>query len=200
MTIKQMAKKINKKYGRKVLMSGSELIRLQKRKERYKVFTKKELLDNKVEIVIDGEPTSFMTLEELNERFRDYKTLNIFQYSNKFKKWLPKTGTQNDKVHELGINKVCTYYQVPLTLFGVPKGIPIHRVIYVWFHGEIQPFNEDGELMDICHIDRDSSNNHITNLVWDTKKNNIAQRTGAVNQYGLRKKDRQKAINEVKKA
>ena len=200
MTVKQYANKLNKKYGHKVCMTGSEAIKLQKRKERYKVFTKKELLDNKVEIVIDGEPTSYMTLEELQQDFYNYKTLEIFQWSNKFKKWIYKTGTQNDKFHEYGINKVCTYYQVPLTLFGKPMGVPIHRVIYVWFHGEIQPFNDDGELMDICHIDRDSSNNHITNLVWDTKRHNNAQRTGAVNQYGLRKKDRKKAINEVKKA
>ena len=200
MTVKQYANKLNKKRGHNVCMTGSEAIKLKKRKEIYKVFSKKELLDNNVEVVIDGVPTSYMTLEELQQDFYNYKTLEIYQYSHKFKKWLPKTGTQNDKVHELGINKVCTYYQLPLTLYGKSRGIPVHRVIYVWFHGEIQPFNENGELMDICHIDRDSSNNHITNLIWDTKKNNIAQRTGAVNQYGLRKKDRKKAIDEAKKA
>ena len=41
--------------------------------------------------------------------------------------------------------------------------------------------------MEICHIDGNSSNNHITNLTWDTAKNNRANRRGAVNQYGLRK-------------
>ena len=42
--------------------------------------------------------------------------------------------------------------------------------------------------MEVCHKNGDSSNNHITNLVLDTAKNNRAQRNGAVNQYGIRKK------------
>lgn len=41
--------------------------------------------------------------------------------------------------------------------------------------------------MEICHLDGKSSNNHITNLAWDTAKNNKARRKGAVNQYGPRK-------------
>ena len=44
--------------------------------------------------------------------------------------------------------------------------------------------------MEICHVSGDSSNNHITNLTWDTAKNNRAQRRGAVNQHGLRKKEK----------
>ena len=44
--------------------------------------------------------------------------------------------------------------------------------------------------MEICHVNGDSSNNHITNLTWDTAKNNRAQRKGAINQYGLKKKEK----------
>ena len=37
---------------------------------------------------------------------------------------------------------------------------------------------------------KDTNNNHITNLIWDTAKNIRARRKGAINQHGFRKKEK----------
>lgn len=157
--------------------------------DRYKVLTKEWLLSIGVDIVIDGVSTKDIPSNVLRASYYEYENLEIRQYSNKFKKWITKTPTANTAIHKKGILGKCTYYQIGL---GVPKhksiGIPLHRIIYAWFYDIIEPYNENNEKMEICHINGDSSNNHITNLVWDTAKNNRAQRKGAINQYGLRKK------------
>lgn len=127
-----------------------------------------------------------MPQEKLYETFKGYKTFDIYQYSFKFHKWLKKTPIPNTKIHEKGINKECTYLQIPVSGIG---SIPLHRFVFVWFNEIIEPYNENGELMDICHKDRDRENNHIDNLKWDTRKNNLAERTGAINQYGRRKNE-----------
>lgn len=186
MTVEELAKIINKRYGKKIIARGDEKLP----NPRYKVLKKIDLLNNDIAVVIDGEFTNYMTLEELNERFSEYKTFEIFQFSYKYNKWLSKQAVRNTMRHDKGINKACSYYQVPLRLYGKAASIPLHRFIYVWFKGEIKPYNDQGELCDICHIDRNSANNHISNLKYDTRKNNLAERDGAVNQYGLRKKDR----------
>lgn len=159
------------------------------RNDRYKALTKEWLLNIGVDVVIDGVSTRGIPSNVLRAFYYEYETLEIRQYSNKYKKWIDKTPKPNNKIHEKGIIGICTYYQISLS---VPKhksvGIPIHRIVYAWFHDIIEPYNENNEKMEICHIDGDSSNNHITNLVWDTAKNNRAQRKGAVNQYGLKKK------------
>lgn len=156
--------------------------------ERYKTFTKQWLLDLGVDLILDGVSTKDMSTLGLRMFFNDYKTLEIRQYSNKFKKWFTKTPIPNTTTHEKGIIKACTYYQVSLSIpHRNTQGVPLHRIIYVWFNDIIEPYNEDNEKMEICHIDGDSSNNHITNLTWDTAKNNRANRQGAVNQYGKRK-------------
>lgn len=100
----------------------------------------------------------------------------------------------NTKAHDKGIIGECTYYQISLSkpMKDHPNrlngfGIPMHRLVYVWFNDIIKAYNDNDEKMEICHIDGDSSNNHITNLTWDTAKNNRAMRRGAVNQYGERK-------------
>ena len=161
------------------------------RNNRYKTFTKEWLLSIGVDIVIDGVSTKEIPSNVLRAFYYEYETLEIRQYSNKFKKWIYKKPNANTKIHEKGIIGKCTYYQISLS---VPKqdsvGVPIHRIVYAWFHDIIEPYNENNEKMEICHIDGDSSNNHITNLVWDTAKNNRAQRKGAVNQHGLRKKEK----------
>ena len=157
--------------------------------DRYKPLTKEWLLSIGVDIVIDGVSTRKIPSNVLRAFYYEYENLEIRQYSNKYKKWIDKTPNPNTKIHEKGIIGKCTYYQISLS---VPKqksvGIPIHRIIYAWFHDIIEPYNENNEKMEICHIDGNSSNNHITNLVWDTAKNNRAQRKGAINQYGLKKK------------
>ena len=156
--------------------------------DRYQPLTKDWLKSLGVDVVIDGVSTYNIPTKALKMFYYDYKTLEIRQYSNKFKKWITKTPIPNTKIHEKGIIGKCTYYQISLS---VPKqksiGIPLHRIIYVWFNDIIEPYNENNEKMEICHIDGDSSNNHITNLVWDTAKNNRAQRKGAINQYGMKK-------------
>ena len=159
--------------------------------DRYKALTKEWLLSIGVDIVIDGVSTKEIPSNILRAFYYEYENLEIRQYSNKFKKWIDKTPNPNTAIHEKGIIGKCTYYQISLS---VPKkksvGIPLHRIVYAWFHDIIEPYNENNEKMEICHINGDSSDNHITNLVWDTAKNNRAQRKGAVNQHGLRKKEK----------
>ena len=161
------------------------------RNDRYKVFTKEWLLSIGVDVVIDGVSTREIPSNVLRAFYYEYENLVVRQYSNRYKKWIDKEPQPNTAVHEKGIIGKCTYYQISLS---VPKqdsvGVPIHRIIYAWFHDIIEPYNENDEKMEICHIDGDSSNNHITNLTWDTAKNNRAQRKGAVNQHGLRKKEK----------
>ena len=157
--------------------------------DRYKALTKEWLLSIGVDVVIDGVSTKDIPSNVLRAFYYEYETLEIRQYSNKFKKWIDKTPKANTAIHKQGIIGKCTYYQIGL---GVPKhksiGIPMHRIVYAWFYDTIEPYNENNEKMEICHINGDSSNNHITNLAWDTAKHNRAQRKGAINQYGLRKK------------
>lgn len=156
--------------------------------ERYQPLTKDWLKSLGVDVVIDGVSTYNIPTKALKLFYYDYKTLEIRQYSRKFKRWIIKKPMPNTKIHEKGIIGKCTYYQISLS---IPKqksiGIPLHRIIYVWFNDIIEPYNENNEKMEICHIDGNSSNNHITNLTWDTAKNNRAQRKGAINQYGMKK-------------
>lgn len=157
--------------------------------DRYKALTKEWLLSIGVDIVIDGVSTKDIPSNVLRAFYYEYETLEVRQYSSKFKKWITKTPIANTAVHKKGIIGKCTYYQIGLS---APKqkigGIPLHRIIYAWFYDIVEPYNENNEKMEVCHKNGDSSNNHITNLVLDTAKNNRAQRNGAVNQYGLRKK------------
>ena len=156
--------------------------------DRYKALTKEWLLSIGVDVVIDGISTRGIPSNVLRAFYYEYENLEIRQYSNKYKKWFDKTPCPNTATHEKGIIGACTYYQISLS---VPKkksvGIPLHRIVYAWFHDIIEPYNENNEKMEICHKNGDSSNNHITNLVWDTAKNNRAQRKGAKNQYWLKK-------------
>lgn len=158
------------------------------RNERYKTLTKDWLKSIGVDVVIDGVSTRNIPTYRLKDLFKDYETLEIRQYSNKFKKWIYKTPMANTAIHEKGIIKKCTYYQISLS---VPHersiGIPFHRIVYVWFNDVIEPYNENDEKMEICHINGDSSDNHIDNLKWDTAKKNRAERKGAINQYGKKK-------------
>ena len=161
------------------------------RNDRYKVFTKDWLLSIGVDIVIDGVSTKDIPSNVLRAFYYEYETLEVRQYSNRYKKWINKTPCPNTKIHEKGIIGKCTYYQISLS---VPKqdsvGVPLHRIVYAWFHDVIEPYNENNEKMEICHVNGNSSNNHITNLVWDTAKNNRAQRKGAKNQYDKNRKEK----------
>ena len=159
--------------------------------DRYKALTKEWLLSIGVDVVIDGVSTRNIPSNVLRAFYYEYETLEIRQYSNKFKKWITKTPIANTAIHKKGIIGKCTYYQIGLRFTKQKTGaIPLHRIVYAWFHDIIEPYNENNEKMEICHKNGDSSNNHITNLIWDTAKNNRAQRRGAVNQHGLRKKEK----------
>lgn len=151
---------------------------------RYKALTKDWLKKLNIDVIIDGVSTKDIDSLGLKMFFYDYKTLEVRQWSTKYKKWLTKKPIPNTAPHEKGIIGECTYYQLSLSIpHSNSQSIPLHRLVYVWFNDIIEPYNEDNEKMEICHIDGDSSNNHITNLVWDTAKNNRAQRKGAKNQY-----------------
>ena len=160
------------------------------RNDRYKALTKDWLISIGVDVIIDGVSTREIPTKALKLFYYNYKTLTVRQYSNKFNKWIEKTPYKNTAKHEKGIIGECAYYQIGIS---VPKqksiGVPVHRIVYVWFNDIIEPYNEKNEKMEICHIDGDSSNNHISNLVWDTAKNNKAQRKGAKNQYEKKKWD-----------
>ena len=161
------------------------------RNDRYKTLTKEWLLSIGVDIVIDGVSTRGIPSNVLRAFYYEYETLEIRQYSNKYKKWFDKTPCPNTAKHEKGIIGKCMTYQISLS---VPKknsvGIPMSRIIYAWFHDTIEPYNENNEKMEIGHENGDSSNNHITNLDWDTAKNNRAQRKGYKNQYDKNKKEK----------
>ena len=152
--------------------------------DRYKPLTKEWLLSIGVDVIIDGVSTKDIPSNVLRAFYYEYETLEIRQYSNKFKKWITKTPIANTAVHKQGIIGKCTCYQIGLRFTKQKTGaIPMHRIVYAWFYDTIEPYNENNEKMEICHINGDSSNNHITNLAWDTAKHNRAQRSGAVNQY-----------------
>lgn len=163
---------------------------LQKRvvNSRYKPFYKQWLIDNGVRVYLDGIDTTDIPTKDLN---RDYKTLEVYQWSNKKKKYLLRKPVPNTAFHMQGELVICTYYQVNITSGDkgkrVSEGLPLHRIVYVWFNDVIYPYNENNEKMEIMHNNGDSSNNHISNLRWDTAKQNRAERKGYVNQWGKRK-------------
>lgn len=120
--------------------------------------------------------------------FYDYKTLEVRQWSTKYKKWLTKKPIPNTASHEKGIIGECTYYQLSLSIpHKNSQSIPLHRLVYVWFNDIIEPYNEDNEKMEICHkkrfLDDPVKDSHIQNIFYDTAKYNRAQRKGAKNQY-----------------
>lgn len=116
--------------------------------------------------------------------YDNYQTLTVVQYSKRYKKWIEKKPNSNHAIHPKGIIGVCTYDQISISVpHNLSRGIPLHRIVYVWFNDIIEPYNEYNEKMEICHKDGNSHNNHLSNLVWDTAKNNRAMRKGARNQH-----------------
>lgn len=155
---------------------------------RYKPFTKQQLLDLGVDLVLDNIPTRDISTLGLQLFFDNYKTLEVKQYSKRLKDWCTKKPVLNTKVHEKGMLGECSYYQVSLSIpHKNSQGIPLHRIVYVWFHDIIEPYNENNEKMEICHkeryLDDPVKDSHIQNIFYDTAKNNRAMRKGATNQY-----------------
>lgn len=155
---------------------------------RYKPFTRQQLMDLGVDLVLDGVSTREIDSGALRLFFNDYKTLEVKQYSRKFKTWYTKKPVLNTAKHEKGMIGECSYYQISLSIPNrTSQGIPLHRIVYVWFNDIIEPYNEDNEKMEICHkerfLDDPVKDSHIQNIFYDTAKNNRAMRKGATNQY-----------------
>lgn len=62
------------------------------------------------------------------------------------------------------------YWQICLRRDNVPRQRKIHRLVLEAFVGPCP------EGMEGCHIDDDPDNNHISNLKWDTHRNNCMER------------------------
>lgn len=77
MTVKDVMKKINRKYGKIAVMANEAV------KPRYKKITKDDILNNDIAIIIDGKYTNRMSLDEL-DKMRDYKTFEVYQFSYKY--------------------------------------------------------------------------------------------------------------------
>lgn len=90
------------------------------------------------------------------------------------------------------------YYGIILCINGIKISRRIHRLV-----GETFIPNPNC-LPDLNHIDCDKTNNHVDNLEWCTKKENIqhAIKNGLINQNGVnscRSIFNQKEINEIRK-
>ena len=131
-----------------------------------------------------------MPTDVLNEIFKNYEELVVRQIKSKGY-YQDCSLCDNVIKHPKGEFKACDYVMCNIGYNEDGKwhstGIPLHRIVYVWFNDIIMPYNKYGELMDICHNNRDRHDNHIRNLRWDTRKNNLAERKGYINQYGYRK-------------
>lgn len=118
---------------------------------------------------------------------KDDDVIEIYHYSKRLG-WSKLNSTPNITNHERGIKRQCTYHMIGFYAdYDTGKKMfvtPYHRFLYAWFYGKADAG------MDICHRSGGGTNNLVSNLFMDTHKNNLATRDGAINQYGLRKRDR----------
>lgn len=153
--------------------------------------TRSELLANGIRVFVDGEEMNISdpTIpEKARAGFYDDKDIKVFHESykrkkrSKFVKMILET-----QYHPKGIIKESKYYIVAFGLWQSPSQptvIPLHRLLYIWFYNDLNPE------MDVGHINGNSLDNRPSNFKQMTRKENIAMRKGAVNQYGLRKRER----------
>lgn len=155
--------------------------------DRYQDFTKKWLISVGVDLIIDGVSTRDISTTALKMFYDNYQTLEVRQYSKKFKRWITKKPVKNTKTHDKGILKECSYYQISISVPHKPsKGVPLHRIVYVWFNDVIKPYNDDKEKLEVCHYRRYEDpvkDSHLLNLFIGTAKLNRAMRQGARNQH-----------------
>jgi hypothetical protein len=65
------------------------------------------------------------------------------------------------------------YAHVAVKDDGRNKKLPIHRCVLLAFRG--RPEFDDAQ---VCHLDGNRSNNHLSNLIWGTRKINASHRVG----------------------
>lgn len=154
---------------------------------RYRELTKDWLIKVGVDLIIDGVSTKDISTDTLKLFYDNYQTLEVRQYSRKFKRWFTKNPIINTKKHDKGILKTCSYYQVSISCPHEPScGIPLHRIVYVWFNDTLPAYNSDKEKLEVCHYNRYEDpikDSHILNLFLGTAKLNRAMRQGARNQH-----------------
>lgn len=76
--------------------------------------------------------------------------------------------------------------------------IPVQRIVYAWFYGEVP------ENYDVDHINNDSLDNRLENLQLLTRKENLKKRQGFKNQYQAMRpdvnwKERKERIENLKR-
>ena len=90
-------------------------------------------------------------------------------------------------IYEALIREITRFhkYVLPKTYLGVvlnKRIIPLHRVIYAWFNGEVD------DNMDIDHIDHDPFNNTVDNLRQVDRKTNLNSKLVQNNQWAYKEK------------
>lgn len=109
--------------------------------------------------------------------------LRIVEKDNKFFQQTVRCGLKEIKPyimttkHKYG--KATSYEYVVIYNYKTHKQtiLSYHSFLYAWYKGEVPAG------YDVDHIDGDSLNNHIDNLQILTRKENLAKRGGAKNQY-----------------
>lgn len=112
------------------------------------------------------------------------------------------TNTTHHKYGKDRVYKVIQLYDHDYYLYQKDTGrtpignrcIPLHRVVYAWFNGYIP------QGYDIDHIDNDTFNNNINNLQPLTRKENLAKRGRADNQYTAHLSDEEYHIIKTQKS
>lgn len=155
------------------------------------LITRLDLFENGIRVFVDGEEMNISdpTIpDKARVGFYDDKDIRVYHESYKNKKRSaflhPKINIQ---YHPKGIIKECKYYMVGFGLWQSPgksTAIPLHRLLYIWFYDDLNPEN------DVGHINCNSLDNSLSNLKQMTRKECLAMRRGAINQYGIRKRER----------
>lgn len=156
-----------------------------------KLTTRFDLWSNGIRVYVDGKEINLFDLDTAKKAragFYDDKEIKIYHesYKNKKRSCFLKP-VLNIAKHPKGIIKETKYYMISFGLWDSPAhttALPLQRLLYIWFYDDLDPE------LDIAHLNCDSLDNRLSNLKQMTHKENLAMRHGAINQYGLRKKDR----------
>lgn len=158
--------------------------------------TRLDLLANGIRVFVDGEEMNISDPTIPNKAragFYDDKDIRIYHKAYKYKgrsAFLnPSLYTQ---YHPKGIIKEFKYYMVGFGLWQSPAhstAMPLHKLLYIWFYNDLETEAYVG------HINSNTLDNRLSNLKQMTRKEIIAMRKGAVNQYGTRRKEREISQN-----